>query len=346
MCQLAAYVGDRPIAPLLLGALEHQESYLGASATGMAVLKGDGISLMKSTGYVAHVKATTGIQELTGTCAIAHSRLAFAPEHNTAEKSHPFLSDDGRLALMHNGVIKNHRELWEGLRQTHTFRSYSPDADVITDSEVAVHMLSDAVAAGKSVPGALRWMAPRIIGSFLLGVIGVGEPDTVYIANWHQPCYLALGDDEVMFVSSKAGLKEVKDEMTNIFQPPKNSLMKLTRGKVEITKLDPARKAPDLRLDLKFMGDRFVEVLEEKGPRTFLQMRREMHPDDLAQGYGITTREWEALRDSGVFMVNQFIDVVEALKREDRIVEYVDRHTELGIEGTPRFMYTLRARDN
>ena len=341
MCQLAAYVGDRPIAPLLLSALEHQEPYLGASATGMAALEEDGIALVKSPGYVAHVKATTGIQELTGTCAIAHSRLAFAPEHNTAEKAHPFLSDDGRFALMHNGVIKNHREHWERLRQTHTFRSYSPDVDAITDSEVAIHMLSDEVASGKSVPEALRGMAPRLTGSFLLGVVGVEEPDAVYIANWHQPCYLALGDDEAMFVSSKAGLKEVKDEMTNIFQPPKNSLMKLTRGKVEISKLDPARKVPDLRLDLKFMGDRFVDVLKEKGPKTFLQMRRELHPDGLAQGYGITIREWEALRDSGVFMVNPFIDVVEALKREDRVVEYVDRRVELGIEGTPRFMYAL-----
>jgi glucosamine 6-phosphate synthetase-like amidotransferase/phosphosugar isomerase protein len=341
MCQLAAYVGDRPIAPLLLGALEHQEPYLGASATGMATREEEGIALVKSPGHVARVKETTRIQEIEGTCAIAHSRLAFAPEHNTAEKAHPFLSDDGKFALMHNGVIKNHREHWERLRKNHTFRSYSPDVDAITDSEVAIHMLSDAVTKGKSVPEALRWMAPRLTGSFLFAVIGVEEPDTVYIANWHQPCYLALGDDEAMFVSSKTGLKEVKDEMTNIFQPPKNSLMKLTRGRVEITKLDPARKAPDLRLDLKLMGDRFVEVLGDKGPKNFLQMRRELHPDGLAQGYGMTTREWEALRDSGVFMVNPFIDVVEALKREGRIVEYVDRRAELGIEGTPRFMYAL-----
>jgi glucosamine 6-phosphate synthetase-like amidotransferase/phosphosugar isomerase protein len=341
MCQLAAYVGDRPIALLLLGALEHQEPYLGSSATGMAALEEDRIALVKSPGHVARVKETTRIQEIEGTCAIAHSRLAFAPEYNTAEKAHPFLSEDGRFALMHNGVIKNHREHWGRLRKNHTFRSYSPDVDAITDSEVAVHMLSDAVASGKSVTEALKWMAPRLTGSFLLGVVGVEEPDTVYIANWHQPCILALGDDEAMFVSSKVGLRDVEDEMTNIFQPPKNSLMKLTRGRVEITKLDPARKVPDLRLDLRFMGDRFVEVLREKGPKTFLQMRREMHPDGLAQGYGIATREWEALRDSGVFMVNPFIDVVEALKREGRIVEYVDRCLELGIEGTPRFMYAL-----
>ncbi len=67
----------------------------------------------------------------------------------------------------------------------------------------------------------------------------------------------------------------------------------------------------------------------------------ELHPDGWAEAYGITTREWEDLRDSGVHMVNPFIDVVEALKRDDRIVEYVDHRTELGIEGTPRFMYTL-----
>jgi glucosamine 6-phosphate synthetase-like amidotransferase/phosphosugar isomerase protein len=345
MCQLAAYVGDRPIAPLLLNALKYQEPYFGAHATGIGVLKRDMIDVVKAPGHVAHVKKVTDIERLNGTCAMAHSRYnAPAKEdarYNTVGMAHPFLSDDGRLALMHNGGIANYKTHWERLRDSHEFRSYSPEVDAITDSEVAVHMLADEVAGGKSVGDALKSIAAECTGSFLLGAISVEEPDTVYIANWHQPCYVAVGDDEAMFVSSRAGLRDVKGEMTSIFRPPKNSLIKLTRGGAEISVLDKDRKVPDLRLDMNLLAERFEDVLREKGRRDFREMWYDLNPDGWAEAYGLPVDDWNAMRKAGVSVVNSYIDVVDMLKHEFRVVESVDPRVEGGVAETPRFSYVL-----
>jgi glucosamine 6-phosphate synthetase-like amidotransferase/phosphosugar isomerase protein len=345
MCQLAAYVGDRPIAPLLLNALQYQEPYFGGHATGMGVLNGDMIDVVKAPGHVTHVKKTTDIERLKGTCAIAHSRYNASAKDdarfNTVGMSHPFLSDDGRLALMHNGGIANYKDHWERLRDSHEFRSYSQEVDAITDSEVAVHMLADELASGKSFADGLKRVAAQCTGSFLFGVISVDEPDTVYIANWHQPCYVAVGDDEAMFVSSRAGLRDVKDEMTGIFRPPKNSLIKMTRGGVEISVLDKARRVPDLRLDMNLLAERFEDVLREKGRRDFREMSYDLNPDAWAEAYGLSVDDWSALRKAGVSVVNPYIDVVDMLKHEFRVVESIDPRVEGGVAGTPRFSYVL-----
>jgi glucosamine 6-phosphate synthetase-like amidotransferase/phosphosugar isomerase protein len=311
----------------------------------MGVLKEGRIDVVKAPGHVDHVTKVTDIQKLNGTCAIAHSRFnATAKDdarYNTVEMSHPFLSNDGKLVLMHNGGIDNNKMHWERLRENHDFSSYNAEVDAITDSEVAVHMLSDEVANGKSVGGALKSIASQCTGSFLYGVISVEEPDTVYIANWHQPCYVSVGMDEAMFVSSLTGLRDVKEEMTSIFRPPKNSLIKLTRGGVEISVLDKGRKVPDLRLDMNLLGERFEEILREKGRRDFRKLFYDLNPDSWAEAYGLQVDEWKALREAGVSVVNPYIDMVEMLKHENRVVESIDLRVEGGVAETPRFSYVL-----
>jgi glucosamine 6-phosphate synthetase-like amidotransferase/phosphosugar isomerase protein len=345
MCQLAAYVGDREIASLLLNSLEYQEPYLGAHATGIGVINGNRISVVKAPGYVEHVKEITKIAELDGKCAIAHSRYnnnaKVDPRYNTAEMAHPFLSEDSKFALMHNGGITNYKEHWARLRENHKFSSYSSEVDDITDSEVAIHDLSDAVSEGKTIGDSLKSISKTYTGSFLLCAISVKEPETIYIANWHQPCYIAIGDNETMFASSYAGLRDVQEDMSSIFQPPKNSLIKLTRKGVEISMMDPGRKVPRLQLDHNLLGDSVIDILRENGRRDFRELRDDLNPDGWAEAYGISNREWGALRRDGVSIVNPFIDVIEMLKRDELILESIDTRLEGGIEGTPRFSYVL-----
>jgi glucosamine--fructose-6-phosphate aminotransferase (isomerizing) len=128
MCQLAAYIGDRPIARLLLEALKNQEPLYGAHATGMGVITGNQIEIVKGAGPVDYLKGRKPeIMEVKGTCAIAHSRYSSNardnPGYNLDEMAHPYISDDGKIALMHNGVIMNYKELWKKLEEDHTFRS-------------------------------------------------------------------------------------------------------------------------------------------------------------------------------------------------------------------------------
>ncbi|MFQ6053957.1 MAG: hypothetical protein ACE5OO_07010, partial [Candidatus Bathyarchaeia archaeon] len=166
------------MAPLLLRALELQEPYFGAHATGLGVI-GDELRVEKDAGYVAKVRETTEIESLEGTTGIAHSRYNSMaredPRYNTKRMSHPFVDCTGTLCLMHNGVIGNYREHWEKLRGMHTFTSYEADVDAITDSEVAVHMVEEAMKEGMSIGEGLRWMAPQLEGSLLLACISTAD---------------------------------------------------------------------------------------------------------------------------------------------------------------------------
>src|SRR4030042_1525171 len=140
MCQLAAYTGRRPVAPLLLDALEYQEPLYGAHATGIAAINGGKINVVKGAGPVAHVmKTKQGIAKVKGTCAIAHSRYSDNardnPDYNTDEMAHPFTSDDGKLARMHNASTTNHRDLWRELEKTHRFKRHSEKGDDATTRE-------------------------------------------------------------------------------------------------------------------------------------------------------------------------------------------------------------------
>ena len=345
MCQLAAYVGDRPIAPLLLRAIELQEPYFGGHASGLGVIDNGIFRVEKDRGYVERVRKTTAIESLKGTTGIAHSRYNSRarddPRYNTGRMAHPFIDCTGSLCLMHNGSITNFSEHWEYLRNDHEFASYEIDVDAITDSEVALHMLEEEVGNGLSIGEGLRKMAPRLTGSFLLGCMSLEDPEVVWIANWHQPCAVAVGDDEAMFCSSLIGFSEVRGEFDRIFEPPKNSILKLTRGSVEVKPLDPERRVPYLELNMNKLGRLIVEVLRKNGELDFWVLRNELNPDGWANAYGISSEEWMEFRKNGVSIVNPYIKTLDMLLAERKIHRRVDLRPEGGIDGTPRFSYSL-----
>ena len=345
MCQLAAYVGDRPIAPLLLRAIELQEPYFGAHASGFGVIDGGELRVVKDAGYVARVRETTDIGSLKGTTGIAHSRYNSKarddPRYNTRRMSHPFVDCTGTLCMMHNGGIANYKEHWERLRGRHTFTSYEAELDAITDSEVAVHMLEEALKKRMSKEEGLRWIAPQLKGSFLLACISTDEPETVWIANWHQPCMVAVGENEAMFCSSHIGFSEILDDLYRIFEPPKNSLLKLTRGRVGVMPLDLGRRVPQLKLDKNEAGRRIMDVLKQRGEVDFRVLWYELNPEGWARSFGITPDEWQELRKRGVSIVNPYIETLDMLLSERKIRRRIDRRLEGGVEGTPRFAYSL-----
>lgn len=344
MCHLAAYVGDKPIAPLLLRALELQEPYFGGHATGLGVIDDGVLKVEKDFGHVARVKKTTEIESLKGTTGIAHSRYNGKarddPRYNTKEMAHPFVDDTGTLALMHNGGIHNYKEHWQRLREGHTFKSYSAVVDDITDSEVAVHMLSDALAEGMSMEEGLRSLASQFTGFFLLGCITSDEPETVWIANWHQPCVVAVGDNEAMFCSMHIGFHHVRNEFDKIFEPPKNSLLKLTRGRVDVVPLDTNRRVPHLKFDNSELGRSILSLLRERGELEIMSLSRALTPDDWARAFGITPERWNEYRKAGVGG-SYYIETLNRLIAEGKIRERVELRLEGGVAYTPRFSYSM-----
>ncbi len=346
MCQLVGYLGDRPIAPLILKALELQEPYFAAHATGMGVIDAKGkIQVQKATGPVAVVKKTTKITGLKGKVGIGHSRYSLIarddPRCDIDSMCHPFTNDAGDIAMMHNGDIANFKEHWARLKPSHKWKSYNPAVDWITDSEVAVHMIDEEVKRGAGFDEALRTVMPKLTGQVLLCLISEKEPDTIWLANRYQPCVVGVGEDEAMWTSSRVGLTPIEDDLKRIYQPPKNALIKLTAGSVETEVLDPNYVVPEMKLNKRVVKEGVLSVLGV-ADLDFFRLWYALDKTHWARAYGVEQEEWRALRrDKGVSIVNPFIEVLDELIEAGKIEKSIDYRREGCTARTPRFLYSL-----
>ncbi len=346
MCQLVGYLGDRPIAPLIIKALELQEPYFAAHATGMGVIDAKGkIQVQKATGPVAVVKKTTKITGLKGKVGIGHSRYSLIarddPRCDIDSMCHPFTNDAGDIAMMHNGDIANFKEHWARLKPSHRWKSYNPAVDWITDSEVAVHMIDEEVKRGAGFDEALRAVMPKLTGQVLLCLISEKEPDTIWLANRYQPCVVGVGEDEAMWTSSRVGLTPIEDDLKRIYQPPKNALIKLTAGSVETEVLDPNYVVPEMKLNKRVVKEGVLSVLGV-ADLDFYRLWYALDKTHWARAYGVEQEEWRALRrDKGVSIVNPFIEVLDELIEAGKIEKSIDYRREGCTARTPRFLYSL-----
>ena len=348
---LAGYVSNgskgRKLSSILLEALQLQEPYWGAHATGIATIHDGELHLEKDKGHVARVRETTEIESLEGDIGIAHSRYGIGhwrPELNTKEKAHPFFDCKRRFALMHNGDISNYREIWAELEgRGHRFSSKSIESDgpAITDSEVAAHLLEEELDKGMSVGEGLAQICSRFSGTFLLAAIHRDSPETIWVANWHQPLAIAQGEGEALFASHEIGFEGVKDDLTRVFYPPKNSLITLNPDRVEVRPLLSTRRVPRVRTDVEVLGEEIVKILQRKGEREFSQIDRDLGNEGWSKALSISPDEFAELRRDGVDIVREYIEALNRLVRLGRVVQQIVRRPEAGIDDTPRYSYRL-----
>ncbi|MFF7228608.1 glucosamine--fructose-6-phosphate aminotransferase (isomerizing) [Streptomyces sp. 2333.5] len=196
MCGIVGYIGKRDVAPLLLEGLQRLE-YRGYDSAGIAIhAKGTG----KAAGGLKTAKAKGRVRELesrlpkrfAGSTGIAHTRWAThgAP---TDENAHPHLDTEGKVAVVHNGIIDNAAELRAKL--TADGIAFASE----TDTEVLAHLIarSDAEKLEERVREALR----HIEGTYGIAVLHADFPDRIVVARNGSPVVLGIGDHE-MFVSS------------------------------------------------------------------------------------------------------------------------------------------------
>lgn len=340
MCQLAAYIGDRDISKTLLNSLRYQEAYFGSNATGMGTIDGGALRWVKEPGSVDHVIKNSEITGLTGTTGLAHSRLSLTddPRYNRAKNAHPFINVDNDIALMHNGIISNYKDHWVELAKEYEFRCYNPDINYITDSEVAIHLVDKKVKEGRSLADAMRGTANSLTGMVLLVAMSPDEPETIYITNWIQACTLAKGDGETMFSSSHLGFEEVKDDM-DVFHAPRNSFIKMTRDRIEITKLDPSRNAADPHLNIGIFREEIIELLK-KNDMTCIDIILELSKPLGGSIFGMEEAPWMELVKLGWGDQNQVIDPLEQLAEEGSVVRKLEQRMEGG-NYVPRFVWSL-----
>ena len=197
MCGIVGFTGAQPAAPILLEGLKKLE-YRGYDSAGIAVMNGRTIEVQKVTGRIANLceKPLDGAG-VPGATGIGHTRWAThgAP---TEENAHPHLSNDGKFAVVHNGIIENYMSLREELiRDGYHFESE-------TDTEVIVHLIEMFYKG--DIREALIRTTNRLRGSYALGVICSEEPGKIYAVREASPLILGIGIGENYFASDVTAL--------------------------------------------------------------------------------------------------------------------------------------------
>ena len=188
MCGIVGYTGREQAGPILLDGLEHLE-YRGYDSAGIAVLSPEkGLQVRKAKGRLKVLSALTdGGKSLGGTMGVGHTRWATHGEPNDVN-SHPHLSEDERIAVVHNGIIENYVELKSFLVSTGvSFRSE-------TDTEVVAQLLGYYYKRCGSILDAVYRVLDRIEGAYALGILCADLPESFIAARKDAPLLLGYGE--------------------------------------------------------------------------------------------------------------------------------------------------------
>jgi glucosamine--fructose-6-phosphate aminotransferase (isomerizing) len=193
MCGIVGVLGKGPVAELLVDALKRLE-YRGYDSAGVATLENGQIGRRRAEGKLRNLEELLKVEPLRGTSGIGHTRWATHGKPVEAN-AHPHMTDD--VAVVHNGIIENFRELKAQLVAEGA--PFSSD----TDTEVIAHLITRELRAGKDPVAAVYQTLAHLQGAFALAMIFRGYDDLMIVARQGSPLAIGYGDGE-MFVGSDA----------------------------------------------------------------------------------------------------------------------------------------------
>jgi len=221
MCGIVGILGREPVAGLLVDALKRLE-YRGYDSAGVATLESGQLVRRRAEGKLRNLEARLAREPLTGTVGIGHTRWA-THGRPTEGNAHPHATE--HLAVVHNGIIENFRELREELEKTGaTFGSE-------TDTEVVAHLVTREMKNGRSPAAAVAAALPRLRGAFALAFLFAGENDLLIGARKGSPLAIGYGDGEMYLGSDAIALAPFTDAISYLED---GDSAVLTRKSVEV----------------------------------------------------------------------------------------------------------------
>ncbi len=192
MCGIVGYLGEPDGVPIALDCLKRLE-YRGYDSAGVCAVVDGAVDVRRSVGKIANLEATLSTRPLMGRPVIAHTRWATHGRPSN-ENAHPHVDCGSRLAVVHNGIIENHRALRASLTADgHTFRSQ-------TDTEVIAHLIEQRRTNG--LPSAVRRAVADLHGVFAIACIAAEAPDEVVaVRSGSTPLVIGFGDGEIILAS-------------------------------------------------------------------------------------------------------------------------------------------------
>ncbi|MGQ0646662.1 MAG: glutamine--fructose-6-phosphate transaminase (isomerizing) [Gemmatimonadaceae bacterium] len=196
MCGIVGYVGPRVASPLLIEGLKRLE-YRGYDSAGIAIMNGAGVETVKEAGKIARLEALLGSSPVHGTTGIAHTRWATHGPPNQVN-AHPHVSQDGTIAVVHNGIIENATVLKQMLEA----RGYVFTSD--TDTEVLAHLIQECFdgVLEDAVIEAL-W---QVEGTYGIAVLSSVDSHKIVAARKGSPLLVGLGENEYFVASDVSAI--------------------------------------------------------------------------------------------------------------------------------------------
>jgi len=208
MCGIVAYIGNREAYPVVLKGLKRLE-YRGYDSAGVAIIN-HGLHVYKKMGKVAGLEDFLTGKNMQSTIAIGHTRWATHGEP-CDRNSHPHTSGDGKLAMIHNGIIENYAQLKQELiKKGHVFQSD-------TDTEVLIHFIEEIRNSNHcSVEEALRIALKRVVGAYVIVIVDEDNPDTLIAARKGSPLVIGVGKGEHFLASDASPIVEYTKEVVYV----------------------------------------------------------------------------------------------------------------------------------
>lgn len=200
MCGIVAYIGNKRAFPIIINGLKRLE-YRGYDSAGVAIING-GMNIFKKKGKVNDLLDFTKGVSINGSLGIGHTRWATHGAPNDLN-SHPHLSGNNRLAIIHNGIIENYAPIKEALiKLGHKFTSD-------TDTEVLVHLIEEIQDQDNlSLEDAVRISLSKVEGAYAIVVIDKQDPDKMVAARKASPLVLGIGTNELFLASDASPIIE------------------------------------------------------------------------------------------------------------------------------------------
>jgi glucosamine--fructose-6-phosphate aminotransferase (isomerizing) len=208
MCGIVAYIGHREAYPVILKGLKRLE-YRGYDSAGVALLN-NGLKVFRKKGKVAELENSLVGKDVHATVGIGHTRWATHGEPSD-RNAHPHTSANGKLAMIHNGIIENYSQLKTELQK----KGYHFSSD--TDTEVLLKFIEDIQQNNNStLEEAIRIALRRVTGAYVIVVIDQDNPDTLIAARKGSPLVIGVGKGEHFLASDASPIIEYTKEVVYV----------------------------------------------------------------------------------------------------------------------------------
>lgn len=255
MCGIVAYIGPKQAYPILIKGLQRLE-YRGYDSAGVIMRNGD-FELYKKAGKVADLEAFVEGKSTEGTIGIGHTRWATHGLPNDTN-AHPHLSNSGKIALVHNGIIENYASVKAQLMS----RGYVFHSD--TDTEVLVNLIEEIKKTDNiSLEEAVRLALNEVVGAYAIVVMDEDDPDILIAARKGSPLVAGIGKNEFYLASDATPIIEYTKNV--IYLDDKEYIVLNRDGRFVVRTLANVEKSPFIQeLEMN------LEAIEKGGFEHFM----------------------------------------------------------------------------